>query len=108
MEKSYIEKVIKKKAEDRFNTEWNEAVALVADNPILRRVYIETPDTDGGMPEKVYLYESGGENRMILSKTSGRIDFENIKKQMVEIYEKEETEALLNKLDAVKYLFEGM
>ena len=108
MEKSYIEKVIKKKAEDRFNTEWDKAVALVADNPILRRVYIEIPDTDGGMPEKVYLYESGGGHRMILSKTRGRINFENIKKQMVEIYEKEETEALLNKLDAVKYIFEGM
>lgn len=108
MEKSYIEKIIKQKAEERFNSEWRKAVELVANNPILRRVSVKIPDTEGGLPTEVFLFESGGAHRMILSEKSDKIDYEKIRGTMLSIYEKEETETLLNKLDAIRYLFQDM
>lgn len=111
MEKTFIEKRIEEKAEERFNENLEKLKKDVGSNPIgekltLKLKGIEKPIRIGcrhysndnvlfDMPKNEYSNDN-------LKKKS---NIEEIKKELIEEYIKEETNELLNKIDNLSYLF---
>lgn len=100
MKKTALEKIIEKQATDRFNQDWQKIERFITDSPILSRIKVTLPDG-----EEEYLVESGGYGRQVISTRSTHINYENVKKVVIEKYIEEETTNILNKLSNLNYLF---
>ena len=105
MDKSFLEKRIHDKAEERADNYFNEIRGFFHEHDELANELILTKTI-----ENVYFLTSyfGGsgmfDNQESLSEHT---NWQDIRKKLVEKYEKEETDNILSKLNSINYLLEG-
>ncbi len=106
MDKSILEKRIHDKAEERADKYFEMISSFFRNERELRSALVLKPNSK----EKVYFrtdYNGGSgifDSQDILSKYT---NWQDIRKELVEKYEKEETDNILSKLDSINYLLEG-
>ena len=107
MDKSFLEKRINGKAEERFHEDMRGLVDYIYNHPIGRKLKIK-------IGEKEIPLVNFGRNYGIInqeptqdySRVSDVINIIETKGEVTEIYKQEETEVILKKLDNISYLFE--
>lgn len=105
MEKSELESLIQKRAEQRLETVMSNFAKNVSADPILRNLRLKF-----GEEEKDFMNSHGQTGSVLFngSKEKDAVEISNIKEvkdKLLQEYIKEETEGILNKLDGLKYLF---
>jgi hypothetical protein len=107
MDKSTIEKRILEKAEERFSNLKNDVFKKVRENELLGSLKIFI---DKDKKEYVRICGTGGycpgtdlfnTDKLLEEKTN----FKEVKEEIIKEYVKEETDILLEKLDALRYFF---
>lgn len=98
---THLEKRIKEKAEKRFDAEYEKAIKLLNSNEILKKIkignfnltseYGHCPATDLFVREKTLLIKE--------------TNFAKVKETLINKYEKEETDGLLDKISMLSEFF---
>lgn len=105
MDKSILEKRIHDKAEERADKYFNEIRSFFNEHDELVNELILTKTIENVYFATGYFGGSGMfDNQESLSEHS---NWQDIRKKLVEKYEKEETDNILSKLDSINYLLEG-
>lgn len=98
-----IKERIKEKAKKRFIEEESKAESAIKENKILKNLLFRT---EGGLSITMFSNTECflSHHRDILKKHT---NYYEIKERLLEQYEKEETDKLLNKIDSLKYFLDG-
>ena len=105
MDKSVLEKRIHDKAEERADEYFNTIRSFFRnESELVSRLVLKPSST-----EKLYFrtdYNSGSGIFDSQESLSEHTNWKDIRKELVEKYEKEETDNILDKLDSINYLLE--
>lgn len=102
-ELSFLEKRIKEKAEEKFERDWNELVEALQENSIARLLFLKAE----GMKKEIWLIGNYTKDSLFYSEPP-RTDvslkeftnFKAVKENLLEKYEKEETDRLLSEINS--------
>ena len=105
IDKTFLEKRIEEKSNERFEKEYREFVNFILNHPIGRLLTVHIGD------ENIPISNFGGNYALfneIQSENKRHIhtNYEEVKKQVVEKYKKEETDNLIEKLSSIHYLLQ--
>ena len=104
MEKSELEKRIEGKAKERFAKEYDQFIELLSKNKIAKLLKINGVELFSNYSNRVIpTYES---HISEANDKNSKTNLMEIKAKLIEIYTKEETDNLLNKLLSIAYLLE--
>jgi hypothetical protein len=112
MDKSFLEEKIKEKAKKRLLADEKSLRELAYNHPILRKLSVVQADEDGKSKLVRIIAIDGYSNELFVAgmdENSERCDKTNInqiRKELLQKYEEQELDNILNKLDSVGYLFE--
>ena len=105
MEKTYLEKRIHERAEKRADKYFDEISSLFESHDELVRYGLSLKPTDGESPKifRSRYYDGAGifDSQENLSEFT---NWQDIRKELVKKYEKEETDEILSKLENINYL----
>ena len=106
MEKSQLEKRIEQKASEKFNKDYDVFQEFMQSNNIAKRLYLNISET-----EDLPLYDFGQNSGLFngecdRNKNANKTNLKEVKEEIISEYIKTETEALLNKVAALKDFFE--
>ena len=106
MEKSFLEKQIEKRAEERFEKEYNDLVKYIDNHSIGGKLKIRTSKLDKPIP----LVDFGTNyaffnNNQDENSNSNLSNYSEVKALMIQKYIEEETKTILSKLEHLEYLF---
>lgn len=103
MEKTILEKRISQRAEERYEQEYNALYKALSSNKIARLLKITIGEKE--ITDFVDDSQALITNCSKTAEISELSNFAEIKKNLIIIYEKEETDKILNELSALSYLF---
>ncbi len=98
MNQTALEKRISDKAKNRFRLEAEKLAKLIYNNPIGRRMRIGEIKIASNASDGVFSESS-------IRDTSYISNYDEIKTQLIEAYETQEMDNILNKLESIQYLF---
>lgn len=111
-----LEKRIREKAKKAYDAEYKKLTDFLASNRISKKIYLNVLSFDekSQLKDAIPLVGNGNDSAFFrqLNQVSSHnkylfmSNYEDVEEELIEEYIKEETDNLLSKLEAVKYLFE--
>lgn len=106
MDKTMLEQRIEERAEQRFTKEFNNLIQELINNPICKGLKVTIGEED--IPLANFGSNYGLLNGSVtINKNSKHTNLEVVKERLLIQYKQEETDAILNKLSSLDYLFQG-